>query len=187
MKKNKEKINKTKKDIMDAFWKLYCEKRIDKITVKEISKNAGYNRSTFYEYFIDVYDVLEQIENELIPKIAELPPCSISNIKLGMPLDVFMDLYDKNSEYYVVLLGDKGDPAFATKLKNALKEMLTEALILEMKIDPIELDFTLEFILSAMIATMSHWFKKDKIIPIEQLIKLINNIMGNSIISKLNA
>lgn len=68
MKNNKEIISNTKQDLIDAFWYFYCNKRIEKITIKEITLKAGYNRSTFYEYFIDIYDVLEQIESSLIPK-----------------------------------------------------------------------------------------------------------------------
>lgn len=184
MRENKGRINKTKKDIMDAFWKLYCEKRIEKITVKEVTKNAGYNRSTFYEYFIDVYDVLEQIENEVIPLKDELPPFTMQNIEIGMPIDIFMNFYDQNSEYYFVLLGDNGDPAFAGKLKDSIKDMLKETLGTKVKVDPIELDFILEFILSAMIGTMSYWFKKNKIIPAHELLEIINSIMEKGVMSK---
>ncbi|WP_277408818.1 TetR/AcrR family transcriptional regulator [Lacrimispora xylanisolvens] len=59
----------TRKNLADAFWQIYCEKRIEKITVKEITTKAGYNRSTFYEYYTDVYDVLEQIEASVLPDI----------------------------------------------------------------------------------------------------------------------
>lgn len=115
MKKNSEIMTKTKQDLIDAFWTIYCEKRIEKVTVKEITQRAGYNRSTFYEYFIDVYDVLEQIESSIIPNINEIPPIATSAGDLGMPLDIFLGLYEKNEKYYSVLLGDNGDAAFATK------------------------------------------------------------------------
>lgn len=46
----------------------------EKITVKDITNKAGYNRGTFYEYFTDVYDVLNYIEDSLIPTLEELPP-----------------------------------------------------------------------------------------------------------------
>ena len=100
MKKNPEVVTKTKQNLIDAFWTLYCEKRIEKITVKEITQKAGYNRGTFYEYFIDVYDVLEQIETSIIPNINELPPIAMSARDLGMPLDIFMGLYEQNDKYY---------------------------------------------------------------------------------------
>ena len=61
MKKQPEITVQTKQNLTDAFWQIYCTKRIDKITVRDITTKAGYNRGTFYEYFRDVYDVLEQI------------------------------------------------------------------------------------------------------------------------------
>lgn len=185
MKKNMDVRNKTKQDLMDSFWEIYCEKPIEKITIKNITERAGYNRSTFYEYFIDIYDVLEQIEADIIPNINELPPLNISTEKLGMPLDVFMELYNENHKYYSVLLGDNGDASFASKLKNSIKPILNEALKNQVKVSEIELDFVLEYILSAMIGIMSYWFKKEKSLPVEKLISLMNIIMENGVMDIL--
>ena len=66
----------TKQALIQAFWKLYREKRIEKITVGEIAAVAGYNRSTFYEYFYDVPDVLQQIED-----------CILDEMQFGIPGD----------------------------------------------------------------------------------------------------
>lgn len=185
MKKNPEVMTKAKQNLIDAFWELYCEKRIEKITVKEITQKAGYNRSTFYEYFIDVYNVLEQIETSIIPNINELPPIAMSTGNLGMPLDVFMKIYEKNNKYYSVILGDNGDAAFASKLKNSIKPMLRETLKGQVKVGETELDFILEYILSAMIGIMSYWFKQDKALPGEKLISIMTEIMENGVISIL--
>ena len=181
MKNNKEVVSNTKQNLIDAFWSLYCEKRIEKITIKEITVKAGYNRSTFYEYFIDIYDVLDQLENSLIPNINELPPTSILNKNNEIPIDALLKLYEKNEKYYSVLLGDNGDPAFASKLKKSIKPMLKEALFTEVKINDIEFDFILEYILSSMISIMSYWFKNNKALSAEKLIFLINDIMENGI------
>ena len=51
---------------MKAFWQLYCEKDIHRITVAELCERAGYNRSTFYQYYADVFAVLEMLEEDLI-------------------------------------------------------------------------------------------------------------------------
>lgn len=96
----------TKQDLMDAFWALYCEQKIARITVKAITHSVGYNRSTFYKYFTDVYDVLEQIENSLIPSLDEFPPILTPTGSHGMPLDMFLQIYKQKSKYYSVLLGD---------------------------------------------------------------------------------
>jgi len=185
MKKQPQVTAQTKQNLIDAFWSLYCEKRIEKITVKEITQRAGYNRGTFYEYFTDVYDVLEQIEESLIPSADELPQIIISNQTMGIPLDMFMALYEKNSRYYSVLLGDKGDPAFASKLKNSTKPIIKQALNGQYNIDSIELDFALEFVLSAMIGIMSYWFRQDKILPAEKLVALIYDLMENGVVKRI--
>ncbi|MHC1747698.1 MAG: TetR/AcrR family transcriptional regulator C-terminal domain-containing protein [Cellulosilyticaceae bacterium] len=186
MKENVVRTYQTKKDIMDAFWSLYCERRIEKITVKEVIHKAGYNRSTFYQYFKDIYDVLEQIENEIIPTKDELPALSLANMEIGMPVELVMNLYDKNREYYCVLLGDKGDPAFSSKLKNAIKDALKGALSSKVEINLIELEYILEFVLSAMIGIMSYWFKQDAKISTQELATLIKELMENGIIPKMN-
>ena len=185
MKKQPEITAQTRRNLVDAFWSLYCEKRIEKITVKEIAQKAGYNRGTFYEYFTDVYDVLEQIEESLVPTVHELPPISIPNANMGMPLDMFMAIYEQNSKYYSVLLGEKGDPAFASKLKNSTKPIIKQAFLDKYDIDPIEFDFILEFILSAMIGIMSYWFMKDKILPAEDLVSLMHDLMENGVMKRI--
>ena len=57
-KKQPEITMMTKQIIKDSFWELYKEKKIENITVKDITQKAGFNRSTFYAYFTDVYDIL---------------------------------------------------------------------------------------------------------------------------------
>jgi len=180
MKKQPEVTAQTRQNLIDAFWSLYCEKRIEKITVKEITNKAGYNRGTFYEYFTDVYDVLEQIEQSLIPTLEELPPINMQNENMGMPLNMFMKLYEENSKYYSVLLGDNGDPSFASKLKNATKPTLKQAFCND-NIDPVEFDFVLEYILSSMIGIMSYWFRQNKVLPAEKLIALIGELTQNGV------
>ena len=98
MKKQSKVTAQTKKNLINAFWSLYCEKRIEKITVKEITQKAGYNRGTFYEYFTDIYDVLEQIEESLVPSLDELPTITMADQKMGMPIDMLIKLYVQPAE-----------------------------------------------------------------------------------------
>lgn len=186
MNKQLEGTAQTKQNLIDAFWTLYCEKRIEKITVKEITQKAGYNRGTFYQYFTDIYAVLEEIEEFLIPTLDELPPITMDDANIGMPIDMFVKLYEQNSKYYSVLLGDNGDPAFASKLKNSTKPILKQAISEKYDLNPIEVDFILEYVLSAMIGIMSYWFKQDKVLSAEDLIALVNDLMQNGVIKRLS-
>ena len=49
--------------IREAFFSILKQKPLSKVTVKEICTAAGVNRSTFYKYYKDTYDLLEQIED----------------------------------------------------------------------------------------------------------------------------
>lgn len=59
----------TKKRIMDTYISLLEKKPYDKITVLEIAKAANIQRSTFYLYFENSYELLIYIENDLINKM----------------------------------------------------------------------------------------------------------------------
>jgi AcrR family transcriptional regulator len=186
MSKRQDITLQTKQNIIDAFWTLYCEKRIEKITIKDITNKAGYNRGTFYEYFKDVYDVLEHIENSLIPSINELPPITIGTETLGMPTNALFELYEKNSKYYSVLLGDSGDPAFASKLKKTIKPMIMQELLNGQDTNPVEMDYILEYTLSAMIGIMSYWSSHTDRFSEAQLHELINRLMQQGVAKQLS-
>ena len=185
MRKQPKITAQTKLNLIDAFWSLYCEQRIEKITIKDITTKAGYNRGTFYEYFTDVYAVLEEIENSLIPDLDALPPISTPSITLGMPLNSFFELYQKNSKYYSVLLGDKGDPAFASKLKNAIKPKLMHLFTDKPDVNRIELDYIMEYTLSSMIGIMSYWFEHPERLSSEELFVLISRLMEQGVMKLL--
>jgi AcrR family transcriptional regulator len=186
MKKQPELTTQTKQNLMEAFWQLYCKEGIEKVSVKEITAKAGYNRSTFYEYFTDVYDVLEQIENSLLPSPQDLPPLKLDNSSATpLPIDTVINIYEKNRKYFVVLLGENGDPSFQSKLKRSVKDMLKNKLVTEGIGDNFELDFTLEYILSAMIGVLSYWFSLDTIPPRDRLLELMYELTHNGVTHKL--
>ena len=58
MNKKQEMAEQTRMNLQEAFWNLYKEKPIEKITIKEVTNLAGYNRGTFYLYYKDIYDML---------------------------------------------------------------------------------------------------------------------------------
>ena len=51
----------TKKEIISTFFKLLEQKPLSKITVKNIVEACGINRNTFYYYYKDIYDLVDDI------------------------------------------------------------------------------------------------------------------------------
>ena len=63
------KNNKRRRDsiekIQRAFVNMLQEKEISRISVTDICKETGLNRSTFYANFLDVYDLADKIRENL--------------------------------------------------------------------------------------------------------------------------
>ena len=184
MKQNTEITVQTRQNLIDAFWQLYCIKRIEKITVKDIATKAGYNRSTFYEYFTDVYDILEQIEKSVLPDLSGHHTFS-PEIDVMQHFNQFANIYMERSKYYVVLLGENGDPAFQGKIKNILTPVLKQFYVNNSHVDDFELDYTIEYTISAMLGVLNYGFRRDNNPPIEKLILLIYSLMSEGVMKKM--
>ncbi len=70
--KNNKRRQATKENIERVFIELLQEKEIAQITVSDICKITGYNRSTFYSNYVDIYDLADKIKDRLEQDISEL-------------------------------------------------------------------------------------------------------------------
>ena len=194
MKKQPEVTAQTRQNLTDAFWSLYKKKRIEKITVREITQQAGYNRGTFYEYFLDVYDVLEQLEKSIMPQIPDMPPMNLPLMDLPsadgapamtFPVEAFMKLYETYNEYYTVLLGDNGDSAFIGKIKKTMLPKQKEVLLASGASDGFELDAVLEYTNISMIGMLAYWFRLENKPPVEEFLSLMYKIIQGGVQSTM--
>lgn len=179
MKKHPEVTALTRENIMQAFWSLYCQKKIDHISIKEITDQAGYHRSTFYEYFVDIYDLLNQLEDEVLArmKVGVLQSLSIpSNNNL---VQILADRYEAQGEYLRVLLGENGNPHFAKKMKAEMGLALTRWFgLLE---NDSHTSYIMEFGLSAIMSTITHWYQNNKDLPFNELVVLTRSMLLNGV------
>lgn len=64
----------TKKEIVSTFFQLLEQKPLSKITVKNIVEECGINRNTFYYYYRDIYDLVDDIFNIETEKVTSQNP-----------------------------------------------------------------------------------------------------------------
>jgi AcrR family transcriptional regulator len=185
MKKRHDITAQTKQNLIDAFWQMYCQRPIAQITVKDVVQRAGYNRSTFYEYFTDVYAVLEEIEQQIIPTVDTLPPFAGPHGTMGMPLAQFWQWYHQNAKYYAVLLGERGDPAFAGKLKRQIKPAIMGLYATGTPAEMQRREVVVEYVLSAMIGVMVHWHQQANPMPVDELMALMQQVMEHGVVGEL--
>lgn len=120
-------VRKTKKHIRLALTQLIKEKSIKNISVREIADLADLNRGTFYIHYKDVYDLLEQIEDEMFEGFNQvLDKHSAAEIKKDskpMIADIYSYLAE-NSDICLSLLSVNGDIAFLERIKSAVRDRL---------------------------------------------------------------
>lgn len=184
MNKKPEVTEQTKTNLKEAFFELYTQKPIEKITIHQITDRAGYNRGTFYLYYNDVYDILREIEDMLLHEIDILIHEKLLN---QLPLDILkcigmiVDIHQSYSKYVIVLLSDNGDPAFETKLKELLKPFWTEYFLSDETRTELETELLLEYHLSGLLALISKWLSYSDQMDVEEfMIFAVNHILGGS-------
>lgn len=189
--KHREMRENTSRAIMDAFWSLYREKPVEKITVKAICERAGCNRSTFYEYYTDSYSVLEDIEEELLDyvrrKLAEELPTSLAKSFPEIRLDAetlapLSDMYREKGEYFSILTGVKGDPYFQYKYKQTVKELLARMLDDPAKKFDLSAGIVAEFTASALIGAFNCWYPHREEYPAEKYALLLVSLLTNGVL-----
>ncbi len=178
----------TRQNLSDAFWQLYLKKKIEKITVKEICELAGYNRSTFYVYYKDVYDILDEIENRIITA-QEFKEIILEQLLRESDkketLKNMLQLFEHNINYLPILLSEKGDPLFRQKL---LKKLLPVILSIFPGLTPAEITdvkYIVEYQSAAALSTIAKWYLNGKDIPLEHFVEILYSVTTNGIQKEL--
>ena len=69
---------KSIRHIINAFMEMRAQQPLEEIMVIELCEKADINKSTFYAYFNDVFDLSDQLENEVIQRIlASIPSADL--------------------------------------------------------------------------------------------------------------
>ncbi len=176
-----EKTQQTKADLKEAFWLLYTEKPIEKITVGEVCARAGYNRGTFYLHFQDLYALLAEIEEQVLAGMTGcVEDCmrrlAVDSGKLSLIAackDVVL-YYERNKKYVTVLLGEGGDPSFVYRLKDNLKPIWRTYVVGQVNgRSEREIDLLLEYTLAGTLFMISRWLGDPSSMPAPRFAHLV--------------
>lgn len=180
--KNDRRVRRTKKLLLKSLTKLMSEKKINKITVTEITELADVNRSTFYLYYKDIYDMIENVETEMfdefdiaIKKLA-VKEGGYDNI-LSFITFVF-EFVRKNADMCKVLLGQEGDYTFLNKFKEAI--IASQPPIMH-SLTGIESRYFMPFIISGCIGAIQQWIEEDMVVPPKDIAVFVIDIITKGV------
>lgn len=166
----------TKENLASAYWILYKEKGIQKVKVKEIADLAGYNRSTFYEYFKDVFEIQEYIENSIFDYLEQEIFSDLDLLNDEDVINKLTMLYETKAEYLSVLLSEKGNPMFVKRFKNFFKEKMFQSLPIDNLHQNPYVHYLFEYVLSAEIGVITYWYQANDELSLREIIQLIRSL-----------
>lgn len=161
--------------LQKAFMSLYAQKDVHQITVKELCEATPAARSTFYNYYQHVGELLEEIEDTLVADITETckyfmsEPCS-DEAGLSFFEDTLRYI-EENSETLYALMVRQPDLRFIEKWKNAIKYHFWERLFRERK--AANEGLILEIIAAEAIAAFIYWLKCPSDVEVTQVKKIV--------------
>ena len=118
-------IRKTRAALKKSLTTLMQQKSVKDISVKELTEMADVNRGTFYLHYKDVFDLLEQSENDLLDELHQLIDHISGDTVKNDPAFLFEKVYllcEENVDLVHILLGENGDIKFLNNLNTFLKE-----------------------------------------------------------------
>lgn len=116
MGKENQRTRLTKKLLKDALITLMQNKPVSKTTIKEICEVAELNRSTFYLHYTDQYQLLEDIENDILKNTADHMENFRKNSETQIYLSAFFQYIKDHRQIFRILLVDHDTYEFQAKL-----------------------------------------------------------------------
>ncbi len=149
----------TKKQILDTFIDLLSQKPFDKITVKDIVEACEINRNTFYYYYSDIYDLLEEIFSKELKKIVEAHKNGASWIQAFTEI---AQIACSHRKVVKNICSSRSYDYFESYMFKACKHMVlefTNVVAEGMRVPEEDVEFIASFYEYAFLGVISEWFR----------------------------
>lgn len=174
-------VKRTKKALRDALLSLLEKKPITEISVTELTTLADVNRATFYFYYTDLLDMLQQIQNEAYQSfkevISESTP-SITTIEGFTDYAESLLTYCKEHETLVkfIIKNDTNNQLYKQIQTLMLNNIPNSKEVFDVN-NPAR--YSTNYILNAMVGIMIDWMDEGMKIPPHELAEFCAHIYLN--------
>lgn len=164
-------VIRTKESIRQAFIKLIEEKGFNELTVKDITTTAKINRGTFYVYYQDKFDLMEQYENEVMGNLLNIrnkyvPKKAlheITNFPIAAAVEIFSYLYEIR-DLMKAFLNTKSESSFTVRMKELMWDEWYKAnsdLLNNKNNLMVPSEYYISYISYANMGLVQQWFNND--------------------------
>lgn len=176
-------IKYTKKVIKETFLELLEEKEITKITVLELCKKADINRATFYRYYLDIFDLLEKLEEEFVDELRQSYKSfnTVHNQLYDYVFAILKGCYN-NKKFVKIIFKTKKNILFLDKIfEDAYTQCEEKWKNTIPNISQEEIEYTTIFIFNGTIGVINYWILNNFDKNIEDVAEIITELCFNGI------
>ena len=181
-KKMDRRTRKTRKSIQNALMQLSVDKRINEITVTDVTQAADINRSTFYLHYNSVYEVLADIETTTTDTMFEIVN-KFDPVQLPLNpyplLKALTEEADVNPAFARFISDSKISTTFLPKLKKCFTDKVIEKVMAKFPASDEEfLRVAVTFMTGGVMDVYVAWLRSENPIPLEDLCKYAATIVS---------
>ena len=120
-------IAKSEKAIQSAFLEMLLDGGFDSITIKNLTEKADISRKTFYLHYVDKYDLLNEIVDEMIKELTEL--CEKKKqMEFIEGTVLWFHYFEEHKSFFAALFAAESTIAFRHRLLDFIMEQLKNKL-----------------------------------------------------------
>jgi len=169
-----QRVRITKKMLKDSLVRLLSAENIHQLSVRDICENAQINRTTFYKYYGSQYDLLEDMENDVVSQVANYINADGGAIDNRQWLIKIITFINENIELCRILLNNNVDPLFPEKLITlpAIRQVISQQL--PDQYGENELAYFVDFAIHGGFSIIKRWINKENRESPEEIAALLN-------------
>lgn len=176
---NMENAERAKKKIRSAFIEMAKEMPIEQIQVKSLAQRAGISRSSFYIHYESVWDVLQEIEDDLFSTTYEIKKDYLNGIPARDPMEISHDVLKhlfSSSDLIAALTGHDGEQAYLAAWTKQIKAQISMWRGMDLRQDTASARLLAEFTIGGIQRMIREWSTRQEDISAEELRDLFDRI-----------
>ncbi|MDO4272157.1 MAG: TetR/AcrR family transcriptional regulator C-terminal domain-containing protein [Eubacteriales bacterium] len=172
-------ITKSKKAIQSAFLEMLLDVGFDAITVKDMAEKADISRKTFYLHYLDKYDLLNEIVDEMIRELTEL--CEKKKDKGFVEGTVLWFYYFEDQKpFFQALFSTESTITFRHRLLDFIMEQLNNKL--EGVSDEKNTEVLRKFMAMAVLGVLESYVLNQFHVGIEEIAQQVGELLEQIIV-----
>ncbi|MGN0592356.1 MAG: TetR-like C-terminal domain-containing protein [Ruminococcus sp.] len=179
MKERRQGAGRAKQLLEESLLQLMQDKNIKRITVRELTAHAGINRSTFYLHYMDIYDMVEQLEQRLIYEFYQELNSDHAQRTIQEDVYYFMTVVfsflKKNRRMVLILCGENGDRTFMKRLSEITRSQASVWIhsLLGEHAQKDQEELAASFFCSGCVAMVYSWILHDETMDQQKVLELM--------------